>query len=213
MRFHDTLSLLEGVMSIEQAFEVSESSSWSKDLLKEAESLILKGRGAEHLNADSIKDQQGIGAERVVQEEASKGGTRFPLAVGLQRQILHEPDRADLWLALARELTSSATDPSSVDSAGAAAARAANMLTEELIHPRLGNGRFPSFVSAPMLSDALALTYWLRHNASLSDQKVEEAKDDRMAASGTDASSFGLQRALMMDPTNAIAREAPHFVS
>jgi tetratricopeptide (TPR) repeat protein len=213
MRLQGAVSLLEGVMTVEQAFAVNDSSSWSNDLLIRGESRISKGQDTFHLNLDSMKDPALVD-EASLQKESSIGETKFPVAISLQRHILHEPDRADLWLALAKELTHSARDPSTIDSAGAAASRAATMLTEELIHPRLANGRFVSCVSAPMLSDALALSDWLRRSAVSREQKSEATPEGEEGSSGTEAtSSFELQRALMMDPTNAIAREALQLVS
>ena len=101
----------------------------------------------------------------------------------IQRQIWLEPGRGDLWLSLAKAFI----EKDSVQSARTSSSRAANILSQSLIAPSQKN---PSFVDAKMISEATSLKCWLN------------------ALDTTSTSNYDMQRALIMDPTNLVARHS-----
>ena len=101
----------------------------------------------------------------------------------IQRQLWFEPDRGDLWLSLAKTFV----EKNSVESAKTASARAADILSQSLVAP---SQKSPSFVDAKMISEATSLKCWLNGLES------------------TSSSNYDMQRALMMDPTNLVARQS-----
>jgi hypothetical protein len=89
-----------------------------------------------------------------------------------------------------------------VESAIAAANRAARMLTEELVYPRRVNGEVASSVKAETVSEALSLVHWLQGSQ---DKKGEEGETKEETS---EISAYDLQRSIMMCPNNPLAREA-----
>jgi tetratricopeptide (TPR) repeat protein len=129
----------------------------------------------------------------------------------VQRQVVHEPNRGDLWLELAKHLALLEVDHR--EGAALAAERAVSILTKNLARdvalPR-SYGRH--FVKAGDLTDALALSYWLANcateiqNANVSDDNQDQnVSADKCTQRG---SVVDLQRALLINPGNALAREA-----
>jgi hypothetical protein len=78
----------------------------------------------------------------------------------------------------------------SVGSARIAASRAANILLQDLVASSQKNGTDMSFIDARVISEATSLQCWLN------------------AMEATSATKYDLQRALIMDPTNPIARHS-----
>jgi hypothetical protein len=198
-RVKEAASLFSGVMEMEQANEAS-APSWSEELFERGQqttktALVEEGLKA-FLDAEVVAECFEKDDSAPKKEEVS---LLFPTEVSLQRQILHEPGRADLWLSLAKTLIGSldqSSPPHAVESAMAAADRASTMLAEELIQPHRVNGISASFVKSEMLSEGLSLVHWLRN---FKNKKEEESSDK---------SAYELQRSLMMCPNNPFAREA-----
>lgn len=203
-----TVSFLEGVMRLEQVAVVCKSTSWTNDAMEIGESLILKETCA--LNLEAVKKtsfEDGDG-DRKQYSEAST----FPFNVSLQRQIVHEPYRPELWLQHAKELLSCSAAFAAVDSAGVAAMRAAAMMTDQLVHPPRCHELVDPSTFARNLSDALTLVFWLRPHV-LSNDKGELEESTNYIKTTDERASFALDRALMIDPTNTIAREALQMLS
>lgn len=201
----DTVALLEGVLTLEQVATSDKSPTWRADALAKGESLLTNGDGFLNLEAfeafNSTKDRPDNDEAKLPEEYA------FPAVVSLQRQILHEPDRPELWLQLAKSLLSSTCTRSAVDSAAIAAERVVNMLTDNLVHPHRGKGPVEPLGAARTLADGLTLIHWLEPHISARRlaRSTDLAQDEEENVSAT---PFALERALMIDPANSIAREA-----
>ena len=191
-------SVIYGAMSMEQALEM-EHVGWSEELVDEGKSLVRSSLCEKELA--SILDLNSLEACLEGREEGTNTQANqppFPVEVSLQRQILHTPDRPELWLALSEELSVSMEADcavSEITSAMSAAERASRMLEESMINSGRGNPTEP--VDASMFSEALSLFYILQN-----------LKADRENQQKSQASCFALQRALMMCPNNEMAREA-----
>ena len=122
-----------------------------------------------------------------------------PSKLSLQQQIIHEPQRGDLWLDLAKEVAGKAAEGSESNyySALVAARRATTILSAQLLSLKRQTGDRAGEHSARDLSDALALLYWLENCKNESGQ--EESKL---------SPKIELQRSLLLCPDNRIAREA-----
>jgi hypothetical protein len=105
----------------------------------------------------------------------------------LQREILVQPHRADLWLSLAKLFV----EKDDATLASEAASRASFMLSQELMNQQQDDGRSSPVVSAVMFSEAIALDVWLKETTNTSHDL---------------SSIIELQRALMMDPGNKLVR-------
>ncbi|OEU13149.1 hypothetical protein FRACYDRAFT_242879 [Fragilariopsis cylindrus CCMP1102] len=101
-------------------------------------------------------------------------------------QIWNQPDRADLWLSLAKVFI----ENSAIESAKIAVSRAACMSSQELMSSSRINSRTLSFVDSKTISEAISLEYWLK--------EIQTKKP---------GPTYRLQRALMMNPGNAVARK------
>jgi hypothetical protein len=198
-RLRAPASLFGGVMALEQAAENARV-DWSDELFEFGEGLTNKSLNTEGVG--EILDANVVRSCFENDEDATRKEEKrsdFPLEVSLQRQILHEPDRPELWLSLARNLVGSLDESSpnhSIESAIAAAQRATSMMTENLARPHRIHGNAASFLDAEMVSEGLSLIHWLRR----SEGEKEEKSDD--------LSTYELQRSLMMCPNNPLAREA-----
>jgi tetratricopeptide (TPR) repeat protein len=116
--------------------------------------------------------------------------------LSLARKIVHEPQRGDLWLALAKELALTSNAP--VASTLAAARRALSILTQQLEKSDTRTGS-RIVVGARDLSESLALTHWLEN----SDSVAEDESGSKEFIPNVD-----LQRSLLICPNNRLAREA-----
>lgn len=164
---------------------VSTGSSLDKDLIK-----IIRSPGSnKEINAAVVNDA---------------GPT------SIAEHAIREPNRGELWLKLARELiVSSNTDKNEeAISAEAAASRAASMFMLQLTDPTssLGsNHRASPFVSAKEISEALTLVHWLDSSLPKQDVMMDDSESVQQASPRP---SVDLQRALLMNPQNRLAREA-----
>jgi tetratricopeptide (TPR) repeat protein len=201
-RLKDAASVFGGIMALEQVAD-ADGVTWSDELFSQGQELTKKALLAEgldgFLDVEAVKTALEKHEDEGIQEEKKLD---FPMEVSLQRQILHEPDRPDLWLSLAKSLISSSNASNAVESAIAAANRAARMLTEELVYPRRVNGEVASSVKAETVSEALSLVHWLQG----SQDKKGEVGETKVETSQT--SAYDLQRSIMMCPNNPLAREA-----
>jgi tetratricopeptide (TPR) repeat protein len=110
-----------------------------------------------------------------------------PSSVALKQQIIRNPDRGDLWLALGEEILSTTTEENSerhMNAAKAAVQRASMLFLDRLSTPCKGE---KGFVSSSNLSSSLALENWLA---------TDEAPADTRKA----------QLALLICPQNVLAR-------
>ena len=124
----------------------------------------------------------------------------FPHEISLTRQIMHEPNRGDLWLGLAKELAlrRQHKDASQQPQAIIATERAVSILQQQ---------NKSRHTSASDLADAFALRHWLC--SVIPDKACEQGNDgqsDEYDASLPPATD--LQRSLLLQPNNWIARQA-----
>lgn len=200
----DTVALLEGVLTLEQVATIDKSATWKTDALAKGETLLTMEDG--RLNLKAFEKKAPTDGKPGDDEAKTPEVQVFPIAVSLQRQILHEPDRPEHWLQLAKSLLNSPDAHAAVDSAAMAAERVVNMLTDILVHPHRGKGAIEPLTAARTLADGLALIHWLEsHVSARRDVKSTESTQVHEAKVGA---PFALERALMIDPGNAIAREA-----
>jgi tetratricopeptide (TPR) repeat protein len=119
--------------------------------------------------------------------EDESNGTDPMEGLPLERRIVLEPDRGDLWVQYAQQMAAS-DEP---ERAMTACRRAVSLLEHQFLH---------TTVHAPDLSDALALKVWLEELVP----KDETSKDEQEA----NANSVDLQRCLLMCPDHPLGREA-----
>lgn len=198
--FKDEASLFSAVMSLEQAAE-ADGHEWSDEVLllgtEKVKNILDDFNHSESLETDTIE---------ACMEEANKNSkeekeTEAALSLGaIQRSILQEPHRPELWLSLAKGLVGRLEDSSpshAIESGYAAALRASNMLTESLKHPRCVDGQVTAFVNSKMISESLSMVYFL-----VNLQEAKEGKHDEKKC------NYALQRSIMMCPNSGLAREA-----
>ena len=184
-----SMSILNSLLLMELGLE--NAVAQSDDCIEEARRRVAAGRAAlaekDHASAagtfdldlidqilsSTMNSSDNVGDEPCVEEA-------FP-GIGLARQIIHFPQRGDLWLRLAKELALKV--PASLPQALAAARRATRSLSQAM-------------ATADELSDAIALTYWL------------ESIMDGEAKTESSGPAVDLQRSLLLCPTNLLAREA-----
>ena len=183
------VSAIQGVMCIENSFHGPINAAWRGAIAEVGKAAIEraleKEGGVSSLNAGCLQKVKGAPPKGTDKNKNVSSTAASPSS--LQKQILIEPHRADLWLALAKENVR-VGDP---EVASEAASRAAFMLSQELTN-ELGG----TVVDSRMISEALALDVWLK--------EIKEPKRDILSES----SSFELQKALMMNPGNVVARKA-----
>jgi hypothetical protein len=125
-------------------------------------------------------------------------------ATNLKQQLLFEPNRGDLWLALAKELVRlGGKDVSAQEAATCAVHKASSLLMSQASEPFLRSDKNLN-IPARDASEALSLRYWLD---SISDHQPQ-IDDDEVTAARHPLSTVDLQRALLLCPNNALAREA-----
>jgi tetratricopeptide (TPR) repeat protein len=112
----------------------------------------------------------------------------------LQRLVMNEPSRGDLWLKLAKELTTNGCTEAGRLAASCALSILMQQVRCELAAPV---GRF---INPDDVSDALTMQYWLK-KANRIDHGDSECE-------ANSPSSANLQRALLISPGNPLARAA-----
>lgn len=221
--------LFAGVMALEKGSE--NETAWSSALIEEGKESIGKALTVTGLDAtlDIGSMRECIQSEQhYTEKEEAKSSQPFDSSTSLARQIVHEPNRADLWLLWAKELAQSKAPPQPLsskskrplDPAMAAAKRASDMLTRQIVQPSL-QGKLSASVDAQMASEALSLVFWLRQIEPEEEEEkapknsdndaAEEEQDDEVEeeeAVPEDKSPFDLQRSLLMCPNNKLARQA-----
>ena len=215
------VSLFAGVMALEKGSE--NETAWSSALIEEGKDsienvLVVKG-------LDATLDIGAIRACIQSEQHAKKGNSKsiqpFDSSISLARQIVHEPNRADLWLAWAKELAQSKAPPLEskskrpLDPAMVAAKRASDMLTLQIIQPCL-QGKLSASVDAQMASEALSLVFWLRQIIEPEEKapKISDNDDpEEEEPAPKDETPFDLQRSLLMCPNNKVARQALQLFS
>jgi tetratricopeptide (TPR) repeat protein len=184
--------VFHGVMSIEMGESVPSDLSWKYDIFAKGKEAAKTSHARENHIGVSMNDPS-IQKLRASTENLLGGEKRkqssFPLFTkerNLQRQIWLKPDNGDLWLSLAKLFI----EKDSIESARTAASRAANILSRDLVASSQNNGKTLSFVDAKIISEATSLRCWLN------------------AIQATSVAPYDMQRALMMDPTNRVARNS-----
>jgi tetratricopeptide (TPR) repeat protein len=196
-RTRGVANVLNGVMSIEKAVEASPEAKWSEESYREGKEMLNSALGELDENTDclnvpllrNIAGPTNIDVDIIrpatLDEQSNQGS--------IQRRILCYPDRADLWMSLAKDFVQN----DSLEAAMEAAVRASAMLTGDLSHPQQNNGGCTSIVDAQQISEALSLEGWLR----ILSQTEPSGMGDKSA-------SFCFQQALFMNPENILARQA-----
>ncbi|KAL3921683.1 MAG: hypothetical protein SGILL_002620 [Bacillariaceae sp.] len=182
-------SAFQGIMNVEKGIEGPDGAQWCNEI-------FLEGKAAVEESSREEPDAMDTSSVRMVSEcldagvdaKSNSAPTNESIA-SIQNQILVEPERADLWLSLAK----GAIGSNEIDLALEATSRSAFMLSQQL-HDR----DVSSPVDAGMMSEAISLESWL-HELT------------RNPVCDDESTSFDMQRALLMDPENAIAREGIHF--
>jgi len=185
-----TASILQGIMSIELGESLLPSTSWKHEIVE-------KGRNATNMNIARASDISAAfddppSQNIITSTKTLLGERKTSLSTpktctkerNLQREIWLEPNRGDLWLSLAKLFI----EKDAIESATRAATRAANILSQEYVASSQNNSTTLSFIDASLVSEALSLQCWLR--------ATQEAS----------IAPYNIQRALMMDPTNTVAR-------
>jgi hypothetical protein len=201
------ITILSGILLAENGAGVHVSGS--DRMVEEGRNQISRGLGAlEELLPESSTSsgaQSNLDLETIrgivdacsrVNSDTSPSDTA---ETSLAHQIIHEPQRGDLWLAVAKELAQQIqTDGSkqALDSTLTAARRAAKILMQRLVEPP-PRCEIKFAVDADDVSDALALKFWL--------ESVDVKQTDDVASC---ADVVDLQRSLLMCPGNALARDA-----
>jgi tetratricopeptide (TPR) repeat protein len=200
-----------GVATIEGG--VVESSHTSSNLLEAGRRQVLSAlerlddteddRDGD-LDKDIIQSIVGLRPDLSATDEAAREHTDVHADPSeLQQQLYLDPTRGDLWLALAKALVRGSPEEMEDDAASfsivrAAADRACHILDAHARDPASRRDKC-QVVSAKLLSEALALRCWL-DALGAPDTEEEEARSE--------VSTVDLQRALMLCPDNAMAREA-----
>ena len=185
-------SVFQGVMSIEKGSSMSPYAMWQNDIFMKGKEMAGFVKGGENIASKSLHDASitklAVAVETPigVNEKKKCASSVSTEATNLQRQIWNQPDRADLWLSLAKVFI----ENSAIESAKIAVSRAACMSSQELMSSSRINSRTLSFVDSKTISEAISLEYWLK--------EIQTKKP---------GPTYRLQRALMMNPGNAVARK------
>lgn len=167
----------------------------------------LRGLGNTLLNTESIETVlTGNSKPSDKPEPLTK-----PLKLDVRRRILVEPNRADLWLELAKDLALAVEVEydgkdkrqqrdyrRSLEGARMAIRRACALVVNHVQEPKLASNRRSGeerLPSAALASEAWALKHWLEQASENEGPKTESAPVD-------------LQRALILCPGNPMARAA-----
>lgn len=200
--FQKEALLLSGVFDLEQAAE-TDRLDWGSEALKRGQKTV-KGILSDKDLSISL-DTNTIEACLVDVEQISTTEENETLdsQEAIQRQILREPNRSDLWLLLAKQFVSTlekSSPPHVVEAAFRAANRACSMLTQTLASPHRIDGRVALSVRSDMVSESLALIYHLK--------SFQPDKEESLGSP-----TYDLQRSLIMCPSNPLAREALNSAS
>ena len=186
-------SVFQGVMSIEKGSSMPPYAMWQNEIFMKGKEMAGLIKGGENISSKSLHDASisklAVAVETPIEvnEKKKRASSVSTEATNLQRQIWNQPDRADLWLSLAKVFI----ENGAIESAKTAASRAAYMLSRELMSSSRINSRTLSFVDSKTISEVISLEYWLK--------EIQMKKPS--------GATYGLQRALMMDPGNAVARK------
>lgn len=124
----------------------------------------------------------------------------------LGRQVVHNPNRGDLWLQLAKQLVQETPPGGSIEPAALAAHRASSILMRQLTKTLAFQATKESrFINAHDVADALALQYWLAEAAQPNETEEGEHEQEIKPSA---LSTVDLQRSLLINPGNALARHA-----
>lgn len=110
----------------------------------------------------------------------------------VSRQIVHNPDRGDLWLSLAKEMVLTGAPSEAVK---CSVDKALHILTLQLEKPDASRSGERTQIATDDLSDALAMHYWVY--STQTDDPAVEARPDT-----------SLQKSLLLCPDNTLARKA-----
>lgn len=213
MKTNQEAVLLHGVMEIEKTLKTEKD--WSNALGERGratiDEIVTYGGLDGQLEIDLIYDCTKKGSILPTNSESKTdtGGALQPMSYSLQRQIVHDPTNAKLWLSLAKELIANDDGHywSSQSSARIAAKRASNMLEKQLIDPRPNEVVGSQSVDASLISEAISLSFWLESSGDNEKSNGKGNSDVDEGPSET-VSIFDLQRSLLMCPNNRVAREA-----
>jgi tetratricopeptide (TPR) repeat protein len=201
-RFDLPTLTIDGVLKMETG--ITNPSEQSKQLIDEGRHQVLEGISqfvGQHLLDDqnNALDQDVFRQVTVVDDGCRSGNGDSNSSIeateewSLDRQVVHHPNRGDLWMQLSKQLVcrGASTEPALL-----AARRATSILMQQLQKTLSMPTKSPShFVKAQDLSDALALRHWLETVA-----RPEEAI--------APLSTIDLQRSLLICPGNSLARDA-----
>ena len=202
--------LLQGIIDLERR---GNDSSVKSDALKEGNKSVTamarklgllqqhsEVNGKTMMDATLIQKCLSSAEGSAWEEEEPVTTSSFP-TTSLARQIVHEPDKGELWVKMAKSLLRErGKTKASLDSAVVASERAVKILTDQLTFPNQQGGSTGKHgvVNNTDLSEALSLDYWL-------DDLLMEKKAPNDG--GTSSKALQLQKALMICPGNAFARE------
>lgn len=198
--FQKEASLLSSVLQIEQATaEETNGFEWYAEVLENGRrtvNRILSDKDpAISLDTSTIEACLQDYEEQVPAKEETEN---FDSQEAIQRQILHDPKRPDLWLLLAKQVVCTLTPsspPQAISAAFKGATRACCMFTQSLTSPHhIDQAGVDVFVRSEMVCEALALVHHL--------ESLQIHQDN------SGISNYDLQRALIMGPGNPLARAA-----
>ena len=186
--------LLSHLMKIEKGI-LSSRKDWGSDIVSASKQSLAASL------SDPRSENAGLQLASIkLASQCSPSDSTLPTSaseeksLSLARQIGMEPNRADLWLCWAKQLTKER----SLNPARTAVSRAIAILSKELELSRGSNARN---VNAVQFSEALSLSCWLEKLEGLKEDVDDESNEEYQQ-------SLNLQRSLMMCPTNQLARAA-----
>jgi len=187
--------IFHAVMSMEKGLSAPPHATWQNQIYTEGKEALRLAQANPRIFGTLLSDSSGQKLEAciktlVVEGERKKDTFTVPTnVVNLQREIWLQPNRADLWLSLAKLFV----EDGAVESARSAASRAADILSLELTASFQTSSKSPPFVNAKIISEALSLRCWL-------------GEIQRKCISRID-----IQRSLLMNPANTVARRSILF--
>lgn len=207
-------SVLNGIFSMRlgttgpsQAERIAKGGEQVRDGLDRIRGISAPSEAATNFNVDLI--------ESILRPASSEGPddgdadtTAHPdwKNLSLCRKIIHEPQRGDLWLALAKEL---AMEKGSISEAKRAIHRALSILNHQ--REKFSRTQVQNSVDARDLSDAYAISYWLEQcqpSATEENESSSARQEEEEEGPTNVVSTLDLQRALLICPNNALARAA-----
>ena len=190
---------LGGVMTMEKG--AMGTSDWNKDVIEAGRNMVETAIAPNDL--DGILDLEVVGGSINISgklEEDQKddsGMADGAIEMSLQRKIVLEPTRPDLWLSLAKQLV----EDGNLEQARIAAERTSAMLKRQLILSTHNDSSSSTHVDSSVLSESLSLAFWLRQSSG--DGNQDEGGQ----------SAYDIQFALMMCPNDPLSREAFKLIS